>query len=788
MCFLLNSLVDENQILVGPYINSLNEITFNEENSPKLAILDLSLDFLQKRKKIGLRKRSNELKQLEEHLNIIDDGEIHLFLEGIKILASKILSTLDTKGFFAIKLNGTIKHHVKVIIDEIFGIEKFVNEIIINSPFTITSSSFNNVIERTEYILLYSKVKNPIVKPVYNNKSSGGYWHSFVSKGQGTPKNFLINDQIIRLKPPVGTHWKLRQERILELCKEGKIRLNKNGNPEYWVPKKIGQIIDSNWLDIPLNYNNNTKYFSYSGVFERLFNLLISPYDIVLIINSRDSLALVKATDMNMKWICVSPDANSLKEIATTLDKYNIRTINSFLQKSKVEIGISPPKKNEEPIFSSDTRNSFSKFSLVHKSTYLSKKEDSLWSNELIQGDCINVLPLLQDSHRKSLKLIYIDPPFFTGIDEIMHIPVSSKEKTDAASRITNSIDSIVYKNVLQSETAIEEFKYWFKSRLTLMKPLLRLDGFIFVRFDYHFGHYAKSILDEVFKPENYVVEFLVRRMKKNLSKKQLNQQTHLIVHNDSLFVYRASEEATLNLSTVKKKKRNSQDLAEWEYSNDNIWLDIAGYQKTKKTLYPTENSESLLRRVIKVATSPKDIVGDFFAGSGTTLAVAGILGRRWIGVDIGNQSIHETRKRILQYPEGMPFNHLTLKGEGINQNLEKRTNFAQSMEIGILTEKEKKLLTISLKDSVYNGKISEMKEVYSYMDLIDYWEVDWDYNDSTANICWYSKRLIKRKMVLRSVDSYTKHVYNSPGAYKIFVNIVDIFGNCAQSIFKIQI
>jgi adenine specific DNA methylase Mod len=166
-----------------------------------------------------------------------------------------------------------------------------------------------------------------------------------------------------------------------------------------------------------------------------------------------------------------------------------------------------------------------------------------------------------------------------------MHIPLGGKLYTDSdkTSNISRSVNSVAYDNVLQGETPTEDFKSWFKERIALMRPLLRLDGFIFVRFDYHFGHYAKIVLDEVFNTKNFVIEFLIRRMKKNLSQKQLNQQTHLIVHNDSLFVYRASEQAILKMKTVKKKKRKSQDLAEIEFSNDNIWLDIAGYQKAKK-------------------------------------------------------------------------------------------------------------------------------------------------------------------------------------------------------------
>jgi len=63
---------------------------------------------------------------------------------------------------------------------------------------------------------------------------------------------------------------------------------------------------------------------------------------------------------------------------------------------------------------------------------------------------------------------------------------------------------------------------------------------------------------------------------------------------------------------------------------------------------YPTQKSEALLRRIIEASSSEGDIVADFFCGSGTTLAVAEKLGRKWIGSDLGRFSIHTTRKRMI--------------------------------------------------------------------------------------------------------------------------------------------
>lgn len=79
-------------------------------------------------------------------------------------------------------------------------------------------------------------------------------------------------------------------------------------------------------------------------------------------------------------------------------------------------------------------------------------------------------------------------------------------------------------------------------------------------------------------------------------------------------------------------------------------WEDIAmirGIQKRGASHYPTEKPEKLLERIMKVNSKPNDIVLDVFAGSGTTLAAAQKLGRRWIGCDINKGAIQTSAKRL---------------------------------------------------------------------------------------------------------------------------------------------
>jgi adenine-specific DNA-methyltransferase len=91
----------------------------------------------------------------------------------------------------------------------------------------------------------------------------------------------------------------------------------------------------------------------------------------------------------------------------------------------------------------------------------------------------------------------------------------------------------------------------------------------------------------------------------------------------------------------------------------------------SERTGYDTQKPEALLERIVKASSKdpeqcakngePIPIIADFFCGSGTTLAVAEKLGRRWIGADLSKFAIHTTRKRLLDIPDCKPFEVLNL-------------------------------------------------------------------------------------------------------------------------------
>ena len=80
-----------------------------------------------------------------------------------------------------------------------------------------------------------------------------------------------------------------------------------------------------------------------------------------------------------------------------------------------------------------------------------------------------------------------------------------------------------------------------------------------------------------------------------------------------------------------------------------NLWTDIQMTKSGSELLgYPTQKPEKLIERIIKTSSNENDIICDFFAGSGTTAAVAEKLNRKWICSDLGKFSIHTTRKRLI--------------------------------------------------------------------------------------------------------------------------------------------
>lgn len=264
------------------------------------------------------------------------------------------------------------------------------------------------------------------------------------------------------------------------------------------------------------------------------------------------------------------------------------------------------------------------------------KFEDD-WENKLILGDNLKVLKALADDPeiKGKIKLIYIDPPFATKKDFMKDAEKAYSDK------VTGS--------------AFIEFT---RSRLILMKELLAPDGAIFVHLDSKKGHYIKIILDELFGEHNFRNEIIWGYNGGGVPKNAFARKHDTIfyyVNNDAAIFnvqYQPYSESSQNLintrggTSIDGKER---DLERGGHMTD-WWGDINSLQtfSTERLKYPTQKPEALLARIISSASQPGDLILDAFAGSGTTLAVAEKLDRKWIGIDCGKLSIYTIQGRML--------------------------------------------------------------------------------------------------------------------------------------------
>jgi len=81
-------------------------------------------------------------------------------------------------------------------------------------------------------------------------------------------------------------------------------------------------------------------------------------------------------------------------------------------------------------------------------------------------------------------------------------------------------------------------------------------------------------------------------------------------------------------------------------------WHTIVSPTGREKTGYPTQKPEGVLRRIVQASSREGDWVLDFFAGSGTTGAVAAALGRRFVLVDRNAEAIEVMRDRFARLPD----------------------------------------------------------------------------------------------------------------------------------------
>ena len=287
------------------------------------------------------------------------------------------------------------------------------------------------------------------------------------------------------------------------------------------------------------------------------------------------------------------------------------------------------------------------------------------WKNKLIWGDNLLVMGSLLEKFAGKIDLIYIDPPFATGADFSFETPIG-----DFGNHIFKEqsiIEEKIYRDTWGSGNA--SYLNMMRNRLTIMRDLLSDSGSIYVHLDWRMVPLIRLLLDEIFGNENRINEIIWFYKTGGMPEKLGWGRKH----DNLLFYAKLPSKAKWN-----PQKEKSYLMHKYGFSNIEILSDEQGQytlvncrdvfdipalrgNQPERVDYPTQKPEALLDRIIHASSNEGDIVADFFCGSGTTLAVAEKLGRRWIGCDLGRWGIHVTRKRLLGIENCKPFEILNL-------------------------------------------------------------------------------------------------------------------------------
>lgn len=256
----------------------------------------------------------------------------------------------------------------------------------------------------------------------------------------------------------------------------------------------------------------------------------------------------------------------------------------------------------------------------------------------LIKSENYQALNTILPKFKEKAQAIYLDPPFNTGND-------------------------FIFLDNFQDSTWLS----LMNDRLEYSKALLGEKGNLYLHLDHLAEHYSKILLDKVFGPENFKAK-ITWNTGDNISGFK-SQALNWIRQADFIHYYTKTDQNIFvkAFEALDKKDaigwldflgENSKDIfiEKWENgkyikqkvdfkvkAKGTIWNDIYSFQYSEPRITESlsfvsnQKPENLLRRIIQTSAEARAFVFDFFAGSGTTCAVAQKLNRRWLGVEMGD-------------------------------------------------------------------------------------------------------------------------------------------------------
>lgn len=258
---------------------------------------------------------------------------------------------------------------------------------------------------------------------------------------------------------------------------------------------------------------------------------------------------------------------------------------------------------------------------------------DEALNGELIKADNFQALNTIMPKYKGKIDLIYIDPPFNTGSD-------------------------FAYVDRFQDSTWLT----LMNNRLEIAKNLLSDKGSFYLHLDHNADYYGRILLNDTFGKENFqreiiwelkgvsgyksLIDGFVRGHETILyatkTENSIFNKQYLEYDEKQLKRFSSIDENGRKYKTITKERKLYLDESKGLSVSD-VWSDIASFQtivnsteriNSDKNL--TQKPEALLARIIKASSDENSRILDYHLGSGTTCATALKLGRKFIGVEMG--------------------------------------------------------------------------------------------------------------------------------------------------------
>ncbi len=263
----------------------------------------------------------------------------------------------------------------------------------------------------------------------------------------------------------------------------------------------------------------------------------------------------------------------------------------------------------------------------------------------IVLADCAAVLPALPG---ESVQLIYIDPPFNTGRTQqrrtIATVRDEAGDRTGFAGRryATTELNRHAYLDIH------DDYLGMLEPLLRHARRLLTASGTLYLHIDYREAHYVKLLLDDVFGRAAFLNELIWAYDFGGRARDRWPAK------HDTIFVYVRTpgshlfdQDAVERIPYLAPGLVGPQKAARGKLPTDVWWHTIVATNGPEKTGYPSQKPMGVLRRIVQASSRPGDRVLDFFAGSGTTGAVAAELDRRYVLVDSNPAAVQIMRARL---------------------------------------------------------------------------------------------------------------------------------------------